>query len=141
MSWFEEYTTKELNRFCENSMVDHLHILFTEIGADYLKAKMPVNSGTVQPMGLLHGGATAALAETIGSVAAFMSVDPQLFNCVGLEINCNHIKGISKGDVLGTGRPLHIGSKTQVWEIKITDEEENLVGVSRLTLAVITKKQ
>ena len=120
-------------------MVSHLSISFIEIGNDYLKAKMPVDHRTVQPLGLLHGGASAALAETIGSVAAFLCVDPELYNCVGLEINCNHIKGKTKGEVFGIGKPLHIGSKTQVWEIKIVDEKEKLLAVSRLTLAVIIK--
>lgn len=126
---------------CQQTMVNHLSISFTEIGKDYLKATMPVDQRTTQPLGLLHGGASAALAETIGSVAAFMCVDPQLYNCVGLEINCNHLRGKSSGEVMGTGRPLHIGNKTQVWEIKIVDEKEKLLAVSRLTLAVIDKKQ
>lgn len=140
MIWFKDHKLEDVNRICQNTLVSHLSISFTEIGDDYLKAKMPVDNRTVQPLGLLHGGATAALAETIGSVAAFMCVDPQLFDCVGLEVNCNHLKGKSDGEVFGIGRPLHIGRKTHVWEIKIVDEKGILVGASRLTMAVIAKK-
>lgn len=141
MVWFKNYNLDDVNKMCQNTMVSHLAIKFIEIGDNYLKASMPVDKRTVQPLGLLHGGANAALAETIGSVAAFMCVNPELYNCVGLEINCNHLKGKSKGEVTGTGRPLHIGKKTQVWEIKINDEKEKLIGISRLTLAVIDKKR
>lgn len=121
-------------------MTDHIGIEFTEIGEDYVKATMPVDSRTVQPLRMLHGGASVVLAETLGSVAATMTVDPNEKYCVGLDINANHIKSVKSGKVEGTARPLHVGKKTQVWEIKITNEEQQLVCVSRITMAVIDKK-
>ncbi len=118
-------------------MVDHLGIEFTEVGDDFLKAKMPVDQRTVQPAGLLHGGASAALAETIGSVAANLCVDHTKRVCVGLEINANHIRSVRNGNVYGQCHPLHLGQSTQVWEIEIRDEKQKLVCVSRLTMAVV----
>jgi 1,4-dihydroxy-2-naphthoyl-CoA hydrolase len=121
-------------------MVDHLAIEFTEIGEDYLSAKMPVDRRTQQPLGLLHGGASVALAETLGSVAATCCVDLKAQYCVGLEINANHIKGVKSGYVFGTTRPIHIGKRTHIWEIRITTEQNELVCVSRITMAVIDRK-
>ncbi|UXX78935.1 hotdog fold thioesterase [Reichenbachiella carrageenanivorans] len=121
-------------------MVDRIGIEFTEIGEDFVKATMPVDERTVQPLRLLHGGASVTLAETLGSVAATMTVDPNKQYCVGLEINANHIKSAKSGIVEGIAHPLHIGKKTQVWEIKITNEEKQLICVSRITMAVIDKK-
>jgi len=121
-------------------MVEHLGIEFTEVGEDYLVAKMPVDRRTHQPMGLLHGGASVALAETLGSVAATLTVDPSLQHCVGLEINANHIKSVRSGFVYGKTTPVHIGKKTQVWEIRITDDQQQLICISRITLAVIDKR-
>lgn len=134
------FTLESLNALSKNSMVEHIGIEFTAIGKDYLKATMPVNTQTVQPLGLLHGGASVTLAETLGSVAATMTVDPDKKYCVGLEINANHIKSAKKGKVEGTARPLHIGKKTQVWEIKIHNEDNQLVCASRITMAIIDKK-
>ncbi len=135
-----EYSTDELNELGKNTLGQHLDIKFIEVGADYIKASMPVTSKTHQPYGLLHGGASAALAETIGSVASWMTIDREKNICVGIEINCNHIKAKRNGLVIATARPLHIGATTHVWDIKITDEAERLVCVSRLTVAVLKKK-
>lgn len=134
------FTLESINSFSKKTMVEHLGIEFTEIGKDYLKAIMPVDSRTVQPLGLMHGGASVTLAETLGSVAATMTVNPNEKYCVGLEINANHIKSAKNGHVEGTARPLHIGKKTQVWEIKIVNNQDQLVCVSRITMAVIDKK-
>lgn len=134
------FTLESINSFSKKTMVEHLGIEFTEIGKDYLKAIMPVDNRTVQPLGLMHGGASVTLAETLGSVAATMTVNPNEKYCVGLEINANHIKSAKNGHVEGTARPLHIGKKTQVWEIKIVNDQDQLVCVSRITMAVIDKK-
>lgn len=134
------FTLEGINAFSKDSMVDHIGIEFTEIGEDYLKATMPVDERTIQPLKLLHGGASVALAETLGSVAATMTVNPEEKYCVGLEINANHIKSAKSGKVEGIARPLHLGKKTQVWEIKISNSDEQLVCVSRITMAVIDKK-
>jgi 1,4-dihydroxy-2-naphthoyl-CoA hydrolase len=123
-----------------NTMVEHLGIEVTSIGEDFIEAKMPVDHRTHQPYGLLHGGASVALAETLGSVAAHCIVDDQNKYCVGLEINANHIKSVKSGFVTGVARPLHIGSRTHVWEIRIANEQQELVCISRLTMAVIDKR-
>jgi 1,4-dihydroxy-2-naphthoyl-CoA hydrolase len=123
-----------------NTMVSHLGIEFTETGSDFLVARMPVDARTHQPLGLLHGGASVALAETLGSVAATLCVNTETQYCVGLEINANHIKAVRSGFVYGRTRPVHIGKRTQVWQIEISNEQHELVCVSRLTLAVIDKK-
>ena len=120
-------------------MVEHLGIVYTDVGKDFISAKMPVDHRTHQPLGLLHGGASVALAETLGSVAATFSVDHEKFNCVGVEINANHVKSVRKGWVHGTAKPLHLGKSTQIWEIVINSESGELVCISRLTLAVIKK--
>ncbi len=125
-----------INNNSVNTIAEHLDIKFTEIGADFLKATMPVCSKTHQPYGLLHGGASAVLAETAGSVASWLSIDTANQICVGIEINCNHIKAKRNGIVTATATPLHIGNTTHVWDIKIRDEQENLICVSRLTVAV-----
>lgn len=133
-------TIQMLNDLSVNTMVAHLGITFTEVGDDFLVAKMPVDHRTHQPLGLLHGGASVALAETLGSVAAHICVDPQTQYCVGLEINANHVKGIRSGFVFGKTTPIHIGKKTQVWDIRITNEQNELICVSRITMAVIDRK-
>ncbi len=125
---------------CENTLVSHLGIEFTAIGEDYIEAKMPVDHRTHQPMGLLHGGASVALAETMGSVGAVCTLDNAKQYCVGLEINANHIKSARSGFVFGMARPIHLGKKTQVWEIKITNEQKELVCISRITMAILDKK-
>ena len=130
-----------LNEFSKNSMVEHLGIEITEIGVDYMVAKMPVDNRTKQPLGLLHGGASLALAETLGSIAAQCTVNPETNYCVGLEINGNHVKSVREGWVYATAKPYHVGRKTQVWEIKITNEHNELVCISRITMAVMNKNQ
>ena len=133
-------TLESLNQWSKNTMTEHLGIEFVEIGDDYLKATMPVDHRTHQPLGLLHGGASVALAETLGSVAATLCVDDTRF-CVGLEINANHIKGVRSGIVTGTTKPVHIGKQTQVWEIRISNDLDELVCISRITMAVLEKKR
>lgn len=129
----------ELNKLSPRTMAIPLGIQFTEIGDDYLAATMPVNDNTRQPYGLLHGGASAALAETVGSVASSLCIDKEKYICVGLEINCNHIRGKKDGIVTARATPLHIGASTHVWEIKINDERDKLVCISRLTMAILKK--
>lgn len=131
---------EELNKWSRNTLSERLGIEFTVIGEDYLEAKMPVDHRTHQPLGLLHGGASVALAETLGSVAATLCLDGSKQYCVGLEINANHIKGVREGFVKGITKPVHIGKKTQVWEIRITSAENELVCISRITMAVLDKK-
>ncbi|AMV73386.1 Esterase YdiI [Desulfuromonas sp. DDH964] len=135
--WFREVTVAELNRLAGNNMVAHLGIEFTAIDASSLTARMPVDHRTRQPAGLLHGGASVALAETLGSFAAYLTVDDSRFSCVGLEINANHVRAMTAGWVIGTTRPLHLGGRTQIWETRIVDERERLVCISRLTIAVL----
>jgi 1,4-dihydroxy-2-naphthoyl-CoA hydrolase len=128
-----------LNEMGLDSLVSHLGIEFVETGQDFLTARMPVDERTRQPFGILHGGASAALAETVGSVAATLCLDLNQQRVVGLEINANHVKPVKTGYVYGTARPVHLGQRTHVWEIKITDEAQKLVCVSRLTLMVMNK--
>lgn len=122
-----------------DSMVDHLGIEFIEIGDDFLRAKMPVDKRTRQPLGIMHGGASCVLAETIGSTAANFCVDYAKFYCVGLDINTNHIRSVRDGYVIGTAKPYHLGKTTQVWDIQIVNEEGKLISVNRLTMAVLTR--
>lgn len=141
MSLFtKNITTDQLNKMSTNTMVEHLGIVFTEIGDDYISATMPVDHRTHQPYGLLHGGASVALAETLGSIAAHCCIDTTTQYCVGLDINANHVKGIKEGIVTGTTRPIHIGKKTHVWEIRITNDKKELICISRITMAVIDKR-
>lgn len=138
--WFKhDLSVADLTPLGKNTMSEHIGIEWTEVGADYIKARMPVDNRTRQPYGLLHGGASVALAETLGSVAAAMVIDHSVFYCVGLDINANHVRGVREGFVTGITKPLHIGSSTHVWEIKIYDEREKLVCVSRLTIAVLKR--
>lgn len=117
-----------------------LGIEFTELGEDFIVARMPVDERTRQPLGLLHGGASVALAETLGSVAATLCLDDSRF-CVGLEINANHIRSIRNGFVTGRTQPVHIGKQTHVWEIRITNESNELICISRITMAILEKKK
>lgn len=135
--WFRPFTLEELDRQSRGCMVEHLDIRFTEIGPDYLRATMPVDQRTWQPFGLLHGGASMSLAETLGSVGANCTVDGSRFFCVGQEINANHLRGVRSGRVTGTARPIHRGARSHVWEIRIEDEKGKLACISRLTLAVV----
>jgi 1,4-dihydroxy-2-naphthoyl-CoA hydrolase len=135
--WFRPFTLEEIQDYSRESMAGHLDLRFTEIGPDFLRGTLPVDSRTTQPFGLLHGGASAVLAETLGSVAATHCVDMTRYRCVGLEINANHVRGARSGRVTGTARPVHIGSRSQVWETRIEDEQGRLVCVSRLTVMVL----
>jgi 1,4-dihydroxy-2-naphthoyl-CoA hydrolase len=137
--WKVTPSLEQITAFSQHTMVSHLGIEFMEIGPDYITARMPVDERTVQPFNRLHGGASAALAETLGSVAGNLCVDPQKKVCVGLEINANHVRAARSGWVTGTVRPIHVGGTTQVWEIRIIDEQNRLVCISRLTLAVIER--
>jgi 1,4-dihydroxy-2-naphthoyl-CoA hydrolase len=138
--WFEpDLTAAQLQPLGKNTMGDHLGIEFTEVGEDFLKGRMPVDNRTRQPYGLLHGGASVALAETLGSVAAAFVVDRRAFNAVGLEINANHVRGVREGFVTGIAKPLHLGKTTHVWEIRIFDDRDKLICISRLTVAIIAK--
>ncbi|NNE69928.1 MAG: hotdog fold thioesterase [Rhodothermales bacterium] len=137
--WFSRPTVEEANRRGEQTMVDHLGIVITEIGPDFLRATMPVDDRTRQPHGILHGGASVALAETVGSMAAAYCVDLSTQYCVGLDINANHIRPVRDGVVTATARPLHLGRTTQVWETIIRDERDRLVSIGRLTMAVLKR--
>jgi 1,4-dihydroxy-2-naphthoyl-CoA hydrolase len=128
---------EQLQVYARKTLADTIGIRVTEIGPDYLRATMPVNSQTHQPMGVLHGGASVALAETIGSLAANLCVDSSQHICMGQEINANHLRPVSSGLVTATARPYHIGKRSHVWSIEIRDEQDKLVCVSRLTMAVI----
>jgi len=130
-------TIEELNTHSLDTAVSHLGISITEMGEDFLRGTMPVDQCTKQPYGLLHGGSSAMLAETLASVGANMCVEKEGQQAVGLELNCNHVRGVTQGVVTGTARPVHVGRKTQVWDIRIEDERGKLCCVSRLTLAVI----
>jgi len=139
--WFDkELSVEKLKPLAIGTMSEYLGIEWSEVGDDYLKAKMPVDHRTKQPYGLLHGGASCVLAETIGSVASAMVVDHSKSYCVGIEINANHVRSARNGYVTGIASPLHIGASTHVWDIKIYDEREKLVCVSRLTVAVIKRE-
>lgn len=130
-----------INQLNKNTLVEHLGIEVTELGKDYLIGKMPVDHRTHQPLGMLHGGASVVLAETLGSIAATMTVNPDEQYCVGLDINANHVRSARSGYVYGKTTPIHVGRKTQVWEIKITNEEDQLICVSRITMAVMDKNK
>jgi 1,4-dihydroxy-2-naphthoyl-CoA hydrolase len=122
-----------------NGLAAYLGIEFTEIGEDYLRARMPVNERTRQPHGILHGGASVALAETLGSIGATLVVDRTKYQCVGQEINANHIRAVAEGYVIGTARPIHMGRRSHVWEIRIADEQDRLVCISRITMFVMER--
>ena len=134
--WFEPYTLEQLNGFRNKNMGDALGIEFSAIGNDYLEGTMPVDERTTQPFGILHGGASCVLAETLGSVAAWMCIDPKEKFIVGLDINANHIRSETEGVVVGTAKPLHVGRSTHVWEILIKNTDNKMVCVSRLTVLV-----
>jgi 1,4-dihydroxy-2-naphthoyl-CoA hydrolase len=136
--WQSDVSLEQLNA-PSPTLVHHLGIQFTAIGDDFLEASMPVDPRTRQPMGLLHGGASVALAETLASVAAYLTVDMRKQSVVGLEINANHVRAVREGAVVGTARPLHLGKATQVWEVRIVDEQSRLVCVSRVTMAVLDR--
>jgi 1,4-dihydroxy-2-naphthoyl-CoA hydrolase len=133
-------TLESLNEMSKNTMIEHLGIEYTELGKDFVCAKMPVDHRHHQPFGLLHGGASVTLAETLGSVAALCSIDANKQFCVGLEINANHLKSVRSGFVFGKATPIHIGKSTQVWNITIKNEEDKLICISRITMSVLDKR-
>ncbi|WP_246166929.1 hotdog fold thioesterase [Oryzomonas japonica] len=137
--WKSPATLEQITERSRNTLMEHLGIEYLEIGDDYLKARMPVDERTRQTAGILHGGASAALAETLGSIAAGLCVDRERQRIVGLEINANHIRPVTEGWVTGITRPIHVGKTTQIWEIRIHDERDKLVCISRLTVANIAK--
>ncbi|HJS55993.1 MAG TPA: hotdog fold thioesterase [Chitinophagaceae bacterium] len=139
--WFDKnLSLGSLPPIGKGTMSEHLGIEWVELGKDFLKAKMPVDHRTIQPYGLLHGGASCVLAETLGSLSSYLIIDSAQFYCVGIEINANHIRSVKEGFVYGVCLPLHIGSSTHVWDIRITNEEGKLVCISRLTVAIMKKK-
>ncbi len=140
MIWHnKQLTLQDILPLGKNTMAEYIGIEWTEVGEDFLKARMPVDHRTKQPYGLLHGGASVTLAETLGSVGSALVIDRSKFICVGIEINANHIRSATEGYVTGHATPLHIGRQTHVWEIKIYNEENKLTCVSRLTVAILPK--
>jgi len=137
--WQKSADLAALNRMGQGSLVAHLGIELTELGADYLVGRMPVDDRTRQPMGLLHGGASVVLAETLGSLCGYLAV-PDGHHCVGVEVNANHLKAVLSGWVTGTARPLKVGRRIQVWQIDINDDAGEPVASSRLTLAVVAER-
>jgi len=139
--WFnKELSLEDFRQSGKDSMSEYLGIEWAELGVDFLKARMPVDQRTKQPYGLLHGGASCVLAETVGSLASAMVIDSSRFQCVGLEINANHVHSATEGYVTGVARPLHLGKSTHVWDIKIYDENGRMICVGRLTVAIIEKR-
>ena len=132
---------EHLNALSPDTLVSNLGIEFTEIGTDYLIAKMPVNEKTQQPMGLLHGGASVALAETIGSIGTYLMIDTETQIAVGLEINANHVGGVHSGEVFGKGTIIHKGKTTHIWNIEIRDQREKLISICRLTMMIIKREK
>lgn len=138
--WKQSIDLDRVNAWNRNTLVELLDMRVTEIGEDHVRGTMPVDARTRQPFGLLHGGASVALAESLGSLAANLVLDGDGFMAVGLEINANHLRAVTRGHVIGTARPLHLGRSTQVWEIRIEDADANLVCISRLTMAVVPRR-
>jgi len=136
--WKSELTLDQANS-SHNTMIERIGIAISEIGDDYVRGTMPVDARTHQPYGLLHGGASVALAETLGSLGAMMCADAKTHLAVGLDINANHLRGVTDGVVTGTARPIHLGRTTQVWEIRIEDERLRLVCIARLTVAIVPR--
>lgn len=134
--WSKPYTLADLEKLRPKTLITHLGITFTEIGPDFVKGRMPVDERTHQISGVLHGGASVVLAETLGSLGATMVIDTDKQFCVGQEINANHLRSVASGDVIGIARPVHIGATSHVWSIEIRDERDKLVCISRITIAV-----
>ncbi|MFD2285178.1 hotdog fold thioesterase [Pedobacter petrophilus] len=139
--WFKEFTVEELNSRPKNHIGALLGIEFTEIGDDFIKGTMPVDERTHQPAGILHGGASVVLAETLGSIASYMCIDPEKYVAVGLEVNANHLRPVKSGLVTGICKVIHRGAKTHIWDIKLYDDRGKMNCISRLTVAVINKPQ
>jgi len=137
--WNTPLVLADLQKQCANTFISHLQIVFTEVGNDYLKAQMPLGPHLMQPIGIMHGGASCSFAETVANAAAGYCVDARTHHCVGLDINTNHIRPATTGILTATARPYHIGKKTQVWSIEIHDDKNNLISISRLTVATLPK--
>jgi 1,4-dihydroxy-2-naphthoyl-CoA hydrolase len=137
--WKQVVTVDWLEAKSKGTLMETLGIEYLEVGDDFLKARMPVDRRTKQPFGILHGGASVALAETVGTMAAFLCVDPDTKRTVGLEINANHVRPVTEGWVTGIAKPLHLGRTTQVWEIRIFNDQQKLTCISRHTVAIIDK--
>lgn len=137
--WKQHLSVEDLNTRAIGSMLEHIGIRFTDVGDDYLSGTMPVDGRTVQPHGLLHGGASVVLAETLGSTAAMLCLDTERSVCVGVEINANHVRAVTRGTVTGTARPVHVGRQIHVWAVEIRDDTDRLTAVSRLTVAVLER--
>ncbi len=137
--WSQAPTPEQLNSYSRDTLSEWIGMEITEVGEDFIRGRMPVDKRTRQPYGLLHGGASVALAETLGSIAAYCVVAGTGAKVVGIEINANHLRAAHEGWVIGTARPLHVGRSTQVWEIRIENEAGALVCISRLTMAVVAK--
>ena len=138
--WKQPVELDRINGWNRNTLVEHLGMQVTEVGEDFVRGTMPVDRRTVQPFGLLHGGASVALAESLGSLGANLVLEADKEMAVGLDINANHVRAATSGVVVGTARPLHLGRSTQVWEIRIEDEGQNLICISRLTMAVVPRR-
>jgi 1,4-dihydroxy-2-naphthoyl-CoA hydrolase len=138
--WYHKNISLESLPGGKGTMAEALDIRWKEIGEDFISATMPVDHRTIQPYGLLHGGASCVLAETVGSVASAMAIDHEKFYCVGIEINANHVRSAKSGFVTGTARPIHLGRRTHVWDIRIEDDQQRLICVSRLTVAIISRE-
>lgn len=140
MIWKTKIDLKELNQSYHNTLVAHLSIKLTEVGDDFLRATMPISHITKQPFGIMHGGASAALAESVGSIAANFTIDREKQFAVGVDLNTSHLKMVREGLVVGTAKPLHLGGTIQVWQIHVHNEKKELVSFSRLTMAVLDKR-
>lgn len=137
--WYADPTVESLDWMNSNTLSESLQIRITEIGHDYLKGTMPLDGRTKQPFGLLHGGASVALAETLGSIASWLTVNPELFIGVGIEINANHIKAVKEGYVTAICKPIHIKGMNHIWEIKIYNDAGELTCISRFTCRIVSK--
>jgi 1,4-dihydroxy-2-naphthoyl-CoA hydrolase len=133
-------TIEQINKVCKNTFIEYLGIEFTSYGEDFIEAKMPVDSNKHQPMGLLHGGASLALAETVASAGSFMMVDEKKYNVLGLQVTGNHVASMSEGNLIARAEIVHKGSSTHVWDVKISTEEGKLISVARVTNIIIEKK-
>jgi 1,4-dihydroxy-2-naphthoyl-CoA hydrolase len=138
--WFKHYSLDDIGALQQGNMGGHIGIEIMRIGPDHLDARMPVDERTMQPDGILHGGASVALAETLGSIGGSMVVDRERFQVVGQEINANHLRAVREGFVHGSAKPIHLGRRSQVWGIEIFDDQKRLICISRLTLAVIERQ-
>ena len=142
MIWKQTVTAAHMNTVSKGTMVEHLGIVFTDVGPDYVEASMPVDERTVQPFGILHGGASVALSESLGSMAAYLCIaEPSKYTSVGVEINANHLRSVKSGSqVVGRATPVRVGRRIQVWNIDIRDNDERLICTSRLTLAIVEQQ-